>query len=347
MSYQILRTKKLTQFGSIASSAEHTFRERRTPNADPTRTHLNHGTGARSACDVLQAIKNRLKTVEVADDSVLCIEYLVSASPAFFKEKSDEEREKYFADSLSFLQKKHGKKNVICSDIQLDETTPHAVFYVVPIVETAAEGTRKRNVKGPGGTRKVIEVPNKATERLSAKHYLGGRETLSDLQTAFHSQVSEKFGLMRGEKGSKAKHQALQAWYAKLEPSMQRAITVIDEAAAIEKSQSKREEEIKKQVAKIVEAQSFLKTWAGQLKEQRAQLAEALDLVIDRLPTAWVEKLGELFKSKTPQAPVVVVQAPGATAEAQKAPGWPFPGLSDALKPSSTTQSHQKGPKGP
>ena len=48
--FQIYRTAKLTTMGNIAASGQHTFRERKTPNADPTRTHLNHGQGARSAC---------------------------------------------------------------------------------------------------------------------------------------------------------------------------------------------------------------------------------------------------------------------------------------------------------
>ena len=38
MPYAILRTAKLTSLGSVGGSAQHNFRERDTPNADPEMT---------------------------------------------------------------------------------------------------------------------------------------------------------------------------------------------------------------------------------------------------------------------------------------------------------------------
>ena len=258
--FQILRTAKLTTMGNISASGKHIFRERNTPNADPARTYLNHGDGARCTADLLVAIKARLKTVEVKDGSVLCIEHLVTASPEWFAQKTEAEREAYFADSLQFFEKKYGKKNIVCSDIQLDEKTPHMSFYVVPIVETAGVGMRKRSVKATaeereatGKSTKIIDVPNKPTVRLSAKHYLGGREKLSDLQTEFHEKVSSAHGLERGVKNSKAFHQTLQKWYSQLEPDMQAAMSVIDDAARIKKAQDEREEALILQSAQVIQ----------------------------------------------------------------------------------------------
>lgn len=291
--FQILRTAKLTTVGNIAASGQHTFRERKTHNADSNRTHLNHGNGARCTDDLVKAINARLKTVDVKDDSVLCIEYLVTASPSWFSQKTEADRETYFADALRMLEQKHGKKNVVCSDVQLDEKTPHMVVYVVPIVEVAGIGTRKRSVKATAAEReatgkstKIIEVANRPSVRLSAKQFLGGREKLSDLQTEFHEKVSAAHGLERGLVGSKATHIKLQSWYAQLEPSMQKAISVIDDAAKIEQKQKEREDslifkstEIVKQAKAeadqlITDAKTWLKDAENDIKKREEIIKE-------------------------------------------------------------------------
>ena len=64
--------------------------------------------------------------------------------------------------------------------IQLDETTPHLVAYVVPI-----------DKKG----------------KLNCRHFLGGREKMTAMQTDFANVVGAKYGLQRGQEGSKAKHE--------------------------------------------------------------------------------------------------------------------------------------------
>lgn len=265
--------------GNISASGQHTFRERKTHNADPTRTHLNHGEGARCTADLRAAIKARLKTVDVKDDSVLCIEYMITASPAWFRQKTEEEREAYFADALQMLKQKHGAKNVVCSDVQLDEKTPHLVVYVVPIVESPGVGMRKRSVKATAAEReatgkstKIIEVPNKPSVRLSAKHFLGGREKLSDLQTEFHEKVSSSHGLERGLMGSKAQHIKIQKWYAQLEPDMQAAIAVIDDAARVKKAQDEREEALILQSAQVVQR---ARVEAEKLMDARGLLRDA------------------------------------------------------------------------
>jgi hypothetical protein len=338
--FQILRVEKLRTIGNIASSGSHIFRERETKNADPTRTHLNHGSGARSSADLVEAVQKRLKTVTVSDDSVLCLEYVVTASPEFFKTKTEAEREQYFADALAYIVKKHGVKNVVCSDIQLDETTPHMSVYAVPIVEVEGVGTRKRNVKAAGGGRKDIEVPNKPTFRLSAKHFCDG--TLSDLQTDFHEKVSEKFGLERGVKGSKADHVRLQKWYAELEPNIQAATLVIDNANKIKKEQDEREDQLKKLSASnakkaidLMQKESFLEKLQTTLNSQK----EALKQIFDQLPMALMEKVISVFKASEPSKAKTVAN-PSVTPE--NTPKTPKTGILDVLKSPKSIADHQK-----
>ena len=176
--YCILRAEKLTSFGSIAGSAKHTFREIPTPNADASRTHLNRTFGAQDAAAVRAAIEARLP-VKRRKDAVLAIEYLVTASPEWFKSAPAAQQNAYFAATVRWLEVRHGKANVVCVNMQLDETSPHLVAYVVPLTKDG---------------------------RLSAKDFLGGRKVLTQMQTEFAQLVGAPVGLQRGVEGSKATH---------------------------------------------------------------------------------------------------------------------------------------------
>lgn len=50
--------------------------------------------------------------------------------------------------------------------------------------------------------------------KLNAKHFLGGREKLSKMQTDFADNVGKSVGLVRGLEGSKAEHQTIKQYYA-------------------------------------------------------------------------------------------------------------------------------------
>lgn len=186
MMHAILRVKKLKTFAAVASSGAHTFRERLTPNADRTRTPLNKAAGAKSTRGVLVALR-ALLPAKRRKDAVLCLEYLITASPGFFD--GGKSRLDYFTESLAWLRQKHGTQNVIAANIHMDETTPHLVAYVAPLT---ADG------------------------RLSAKDFVGGPAKLSKLQTDFHSAVGSRFALLRGQQGSKATHQSVRQFYGAL-----------------------------------------------------------------------------------------------------------------------------------
>lgn len=191
MSFAIIRTKKLKSFGAVARSGKHTFREQLTPNADPAMTSKNKVFGATSTEDLQARLRHRLPE-KIKGQSVLCIEYLITASPEAFKRHGgtlDDMGDGYFNDALRWLQHRHGKENVIASAVHLDETTPHLVAYVVPIT---------------------------ADNRLSCRDFLGGKAKMKQLQTDFHAECGKKRGLDRGIEGSTAKHQDIKTFYAAL-----------------------------------------------------------------------------------------------------------------------------------
>jgi len=188
MNYCILRTEKLTTFGSIAGSAKHNLREIPVPNADATRTHLNWTSGASSAAAVCAAIKARLPEKR-RKDAVLAIEYLITASPEWFAKTSGKAQRDYFNGAIAWLRARHGADNIVCLNLQRDERSPHLVAYAVP-----------RTKDG----------------RLSAKDFLGGRKVLSEMQTNFWEQVGRPAGLDRGLEGSTAKHTTAKQYSAAL-----------------------------------------------------------------------------------------------------------------------------------
>ena len=99
MAYAILRTAKLKSFGEIGGSLSHTFRTRETPNADPARLQDNEHTGPADPQAIQQAIKDRLPE-KYRSDAVLCIEYIVTASPDHFKRDGGRQ---YFEDATAWL----------------------------------------------------------------------------------------------------------------------------------------------------------------------------------------------------------------------------------------------------
>lgn len=192
--YAILRAKKLKSIGAVARSARHTFREQPTLNANPAMFSRNLTQGANSAGAVVDALKQALPDKR-RKDAVLCIEYLVTASPEAFKRhggRLSDTGDGYFSDALKWLKKRHGVENVISATVHLDEATPHLVAYVVP-----------RTQEG----------------RLNARHFLGGPKVLRLMQDSFHAACAASRSLSRGVRGSKAKHESIGAFYADLNAS--------------------------------------------------------------------------------------------------------------------------------
>lgn len=187
MTYAILRTKKLKEWGSICASLQHNFRERLTPNADENRTAQNIHIGGNSTDEVRKKIEDGLPQKYRAD-CVKCIEYLITASPEWFSGRTEEQHQAYFDNAIEWLKERHGADNIKCVSIHKDESTPHLVAYVVPLDERG---------------------------KLNAKKWLGGKKLMSEMQDEF-AERSSKFLMSRGIKGSKAKHQRVQRFYGDL-----------------------------------------------------------------------------------------------------------------------------------
>lgn len=192
MAFAILRAEKLKTMGNIGGSLAHNYRSIETPNADSLKTPDNFHS-LPNAEAVKNAISERLPEKR-RSDAVLCIEYMITASPEW-QGWSDDRQQEYFKQAQKWLEQQHGKQNVVATSIHRDETTPHLIAYVVPL--------------------------DQDTGRLNAKKYLGGKAKLAEMQSSFSDHV-KNLGLERGIEGSKAKHTRIKEYYAKVnEPTPQ------------------------------------------------------------------------------------------------------------------------------
>ena len=112
----------------------------------------------------------------VRKDSVRVVEALVTASPEFFKDKTNREIKAYFAYALKFLEGRQRPDTFLSAVVHMDEKTPHLHLCFVPLT---ADG------------------------RLSAKEIIGNRKNLVRWQDEFWQHMVKQYPeLERGESAS-------------------------------------------------------------------------------------------------------------------------------------------------
>ena len=195
------------------AAANHNHRWVKVDNANAKHSDKNHYSGA-GWKNPIEYIKNRLNRLNVVtrSDSVIAIEYMLTASPEFFKKKgkdgktepaiSQKKFNAWVKKNKQFLEKKHGKQNIVSFAVHMDESSPHIHCLVLPL----SKQDHHQAVEGKSGKSKVKRWV------LSAKNFLGGRAKLRDLQTDYANDMGE-FGLERGRQLSTAKHEHIRSFY--------------------------------------------------------------------------------------------------------------------------------------
>jgi len=195
--FAIMRCKKLSGMGSVASSLQHCYRDRETPNADSEQTQYNQRYVSESTDEAMGRLRELLPEKR-RKDAVLAIEYVMTASPEWFETATPREQATFFTLSKMWLEDKYGKDRVVAAVVHRDEATPHLSAYVVPLTEDG---------------------------RLSAKEFIGSRSKMRDDQTSFAESVA-RVGLERGIKGSQATHQTVQHYYESLNRGISKTVTI-------------------------------------------------------------------------------------------------------------------------
>lgn len=162
----------------------------------PERAAYNQG----DRCGGLAVLKRRADRIKAADlsrkpqkNASAAIEAVVSASPEWFEmHKNPKEWQAFFAEARTFLEQRYGKENLLHWAVHCDEKTPHMHVLMAPIVET------EKGLK------------------YSSGEFLGGRKGLRDLQERIWKDVGQKYGLERGNEGSKARHTDQYEWASEI-----------------------------------------------------------------------------------------------------------------------------------
>ena len=109
-------------------------------------------------------------------DSVRLVETLITASPEFFRGKSQNEIRAYFERALEFMKTKQDPNTFVSAVVHMDEKTPHMHLCFVPITEDG---------------------------RLSAKDIVGNKKKLTKWQDEYWEYMVKKYpDLERGESAS-------------------------------------------------------------------------------------------------------------------------------------------------
>ncbi|MFW5886920.1 MAG: MobV family relaxase, partial [Bacteroidota bacterium] len=207
MNYAILRTQKLKTFAQVKACSDHHSRKRKTENADPeVINELLVGSGDPYS-DVTKRIREA--NAHTRSNSVKAIEILLTATPDYFRPHDpaafgyyeEQPTNDFIKKAVEWLQEYFGKENVVSVSLHLDEATPHVQAVIVPIDETPRS-------KGP----KI---------RLNAKKWTGDSKKLSKMQDSFANAV-KPIGLVRGIKGSAAKHIKLKGYYGTINQAVKK-----------------------------------------------------------------------------------------------------------------------------
>lgn len=123
------------------------------------------------------------------------IETVISSSHSFCEDwktnpDSYETMKKYLDDAIAWEKARHGDV-VLSITTHWDETTVHAHMLSIPLVPYFDKTTHESRMK------------------FSASEFFGNRKDLIEMHTDFHEQVGKKYGLERGQSGSRATHKEL------------------------------------------------------------------------------------------------------------------------------------------
>jgi len=281
MAYGICRIKKL-KAGGVNGSAKHASRELVTLNADPNKQHIRilGEPDSPNTPDLETIVRKRIGEQTIRKNAVLAVEILLTASPEYFRPSDPTKAGHYEQERLADFQHQACKwltdnygDRIVRAELHLDESTPHIHAYLVPLDE-----------KG----------------KLNCRGLLGGsRHSLSKLQDNFAAAM-KPLGLVRGIKGSKARHTEVQKYYTAVTKSPDATLDVqtiqyqlADRQLAIKKKQemektalalSKDLEQKDKRIIELERQVSYLENQADIWKSKYKDLADKVrDIPLERV----------------------------------------------------------------
>lgn len=206
--YNSLRAQKIKDRSTINSAAAHNFRLHTQPNIDASRSDQNQVllnnleadlTTKTGVSKAFMGLYDELGAKQTKE-SVLALEMIITASPEAFEAMTPKQVDQWAREQVEFAQEQFGQ-NCRLAVLHMDEKTPHIHFLI------STEEKKLVKYKNRHG------VSEKEKVTLNAKRW--NPEFFKKLHDD-HGSFNEKWGLKRGDKGSKKVHQTVKEYYAAL-----------------------------------------------------------------------------------------------------------------------------------
>lgn len=173
MSYSILRIARVKGSTNTRGIQKHNQRENKNYNnkdIDRHDTYKNYDLIHDNKIDYQELIDEKIDANysgkrKIRSDAIRHVDGLITSDDNFFKNLDEDEIDKFFKDSLEFLEKEYGKENIVYATVHLDEKVPHMHFGFVPLTEDG---------------------------RLSAKEVIGNKKQMTELQDRFNNHVNDR-----------------------------------------------------------------------------------------------------------------------------------------------------------
>ena len=189
MSYAIIRNEKYT-LNQLSVLYRHN--ERKNTNYSNKDIILENGKNNYSIkyCPTTyeKAFRNIKKQYnlqgKIKNISNVACEYIITASPDFFENLSQDEIKRYFESAYNFVCgfKNLGEQYIISAKVHLDESTPHLHLVYLPVVHT------------------IDKKSGKDIEKLCCTDFWKGKNSYKYLQDNFYNYITKSgFDLERGD----------------------------------------------------------------------------------------------------------------------------------------------------
>jgi len=297
MGYAVLHLDKSP--GNESAMTDHIERKVIHPNVDPERIHLNKELieFPDRVNDRTEAIQHRLKTAgltrQVGKNQVQIIRFMLSGSPEDMERIQQEGKlDEWCSDNIDWLKKTYGAENVVAATLHMDETTPHIHASVVPIVQgerRQKESKKKKGQEQADNPKRKYKKKDPNRVRLCCDDVMA-KAKLIEYQDSY-GETMNKYGLMRGIKGSDARHITLTEFYRNQAVESQNLQTNIEMLLAVEDAKRQSIEELKRQ-------EQEAKLQSKQAEEQKLQKESELKKTTENLNQVKGQLKTEELKNK-------------------------------------------------
>lgn len=184
--------KKIKSMEQVCMFEKHMERDMEVPNADPELSKYNKILiGSKN---VQADVKNYIYGIKLRSNANIGVDLVLTTGKDFFKNMNEQDKEQWIKENIKFLKDNFGD-NCVYACLHLDETTPHIHALIIP---------------------KFFDEEKKRY-KLQSNIYFDGKDKLRDWQDKYSKHMNKRFNnLIRGIRGSKAKHMDIKAYYSLL-----------------------------------------------------------------------------------------------------------------------------------